>query len=63
MDFPAEEEIVLARWREIDAFKRQVELSAGKPRYGFLDGPPFATGTPHYGHLLASVRSQRTICE
>lgn len=56
MDFPAEEELVLARWREIDAFKRQVELSAGKPRYGFLDGPPFATGTPHYGHLLASVR-------
>ncbi|KAJ5789235.1 uncharacterized protein N7518_006246 [Penicillium psychrosexuale] len=55
MDFPAEEEIVLARWREIDAFKRQVELSAGKPRYGFLDGPPFATGTPHYGHLLAST--------
>ncbi|KAJ5162738.1 Aminoacyl-tRNA synthetase class 1a anticodon-binding [Penicillium coprophilum] len=55
MDFPAEEELVLARWREIDAFKRQVELSAGKPRYGFLDGPPFATGTPHYGHLLAST--------
>ncbi|KAJ5581793.1 Aminoacyl-tRNA synthetase class 1a anticodon-binding [Penicillium sp. DV-2018c] len=55
MDFPAEEERMLARWREIDAFKRQVELSVGKPRYGFLDGPPFATGTPHYGHLLAST--------
>jgi isoleucyl-tRNA synthetase len=40
IDFPAEEELVLARWREIDAFKRQVELSEGKPRYTFMDGPP-----------------------
>ncbi|CAG7981297.1 unnamed protein product [Penicillium salamii] len=55
IDFPAEEELVLSRWREIDAFKRQVELSSDKPRYSFFDGPPFATGLPHYGHLLAST--------
>lgn len=55
IDFPAEEELVLSRWREIDAFKRQVELSNDKPRYSFFDGPPFATGLPHYGHLLAST--------
>lgn len=30
-------------------------LSEGKPRYTFYDGPPFATGLPHYGHLLAST--------
>lgn len=33
----------------------QVELSEGRPLYTFYDGPPFATGLPHYGHLLAST--------
>ena len=33
----------------------QVELSKGRPRYTFYDGPPFATGLPHYGHLLTST--------
>jgi isoleucyl-tRNA synthetase len=33
----------------------QVELSKGRPNYTFYDGPPFATGLPHYGHLLAST--------
>lgn len=55
VDFPAEEEIVLQRWREINAFRRQVELSKGRKPYTFYDGPPFATGLPHYGHLLAST--------
>ncbi|KAK6702788.1 hypothetical protein SNK04_012688 [Fusarium graminearum] len=55
IDFPKEEEVVLQRWREIDAFLRQVELSEGRPRYTFYDGPPFATGLPHYGHLLTST--------
>lgn len=32
-----------------------MELSDGRPRYTFYDGPPFATGLPHYGHLLAST--------
>jgi isoleucyl-tRNA synthetase len=55
IQFPKEEEIVLQRWREIDAFRRQLELSHGRPHYTFYDGPPFATGLPHYGHLLAST--------
>jgi len=55
IDFPKEEEVVLQRWREINAFHRQVELSQGRPHYTFYDGPPFATGLPHYGHLLAST--------
>ncbi|KAK7542942.1 tRNA synthetases class I-domain-containing protein [Phyllosticta citricarpa] len=55
ISFPKEEERVLALWKEIDAFQRQVELSKGKPPYTFYDGPPFATGLPHYGHLLAST--------
>jgi isoleucyl-tRNA synthetase len=33
----------------------QVELSKGRKLYTFYDGPPFATGLPHYGHLLAST--------
>ncbi|KAL1994082.1 hypothetical protein VTN49DRAFT_2751 [Thermomyces lanuginosus] len=55
IDFPKEEEVVLKRWREINAFQRQVELSLGRKPYTFYDGPPFATGLPHYGHLLAST--------
>ncbi|KAI1000255.1 Isoleucine--tRNA ligase, cytoplasmic [Podosphaera aphanis] len=55
IDFPKEEEIVLQRWKEISAFERQVELSKDRPSYTFYDGPPFATGLPHYGHLLAST--------
>ncbi|KAF1918948.1 tRNA synthetases class I-domain-containing protein [Ampelomyces quisqualis] len=55
IDFPKEEERILARWKEIDAFLRQVELSKGREPYTFYDGPPFATGLPHYGHLLAST--------
>ncbi|KAL3479815.1 tRNA synthetases class I-domain-containing protein [Aspergillus californicus] len=55
IDFPKEEALVLQTWREINAFQRQVELSKGRKPYTFYDGPPFATGLPHYGHLLAST--------
>ena len=55
IDFPKEEEAVLRRWKEIKAFEKQVELSKGKTPYTFYDGPPFATGLPHYGHLLSST--------
>ena len=55
IDFPKEEEAVLERWRSIKAFETQVELSKGKKPYTFYDGPPFATGLPHYGHLLSST--------
>ena len=55
INFPAEEERMLKYWDETDAFHRQLELSKDEPPYVFYDGPPFATGTPHYGHLLAST--------
>ncbi|EON67537.1 isoleucyl-tRNA synthetase [Coniosporium apollinis CBS 100218] len=55
IQFPAEEERILKFWKEISAFERQVELSKGNKPYTFYDGPPFATGLPHYGHLLAST--------
>lgn len=53
--FPEEEEKVLNFWREIDAFQTSLKLSEGRPVYSFYDGPPFATGLPHYGHLLAGT--------
>ncbi|KAJ8606263.1 hypothetical protein MRB53_041085 [Persea americana] len=55
INFPQEGAKVLKRWKEIGAFERQVELSQGRPPYTFYDGPPFATGLPHYGHLLTST--------
>ncbi|KIX03139.1 isoleucine-tRNA ligase [Rhinocladiella mackenziei CBS 650.93] len=55
VDFSAEEAATLQRWREIDAFQTQLRLSKGNQPYTFYDGPPFATGLPHYGHLLAST--------
>lgn len=51
----AQEEDVLAFWKEHDVFKKSISSRPeGKP-YVFYDGPPFATGTPHYGHIVGSV--------
>ncbi|MEO8065605.1 MAG: class I tRNA ligase family protein [Candidatus Doudnabacteria bacterium] len=54
-DFPKLEEEVLKFWEENQIFEKSLEQTQeGKP-YTFYDGPPFATGLPHYGHILASV--------
>lgn len=53
VNFSQEEVKILQFWREIDAFKTSLKLAEGRPLYSFYDGPPFATGLPHYGHLLA----------
>lgn len=55
LDFPATEQEVLDNWNAIDAFGQSNKLSEGRPVYSFYDGPPFATGMPHYGHLLAGT--------
>jgi isoleucyl-tRNA synthetase len=47
--FSLEEEKILDYWNKIDAFQTSLKLSEGRPEYSFYDGPPFATGTPHYG--------------
>ena len=55
VDFPAMEEEILAFWNERDLYRKSVDnRPAGRP-FRFYDGPPFATGLPHYGHLLASI--------
>ncbi|KAJ8675218.1 hypothetical protein QAD02_011004 [Eretmocerus hayati] len=53
--FPKEEEKIVELWKELDVFKNCLQQSKGKPRYSFYDGPPFATGLPHYGHILAGT--------
>ena len=54
-NFATEEENVLKMWKEMDAFKTQLRLSADRKKFTFYDGPPFATGLPHYGHILAGT--------
>ena len=53
--FPKMEEEVLAFWEKDGTFKKSLKKNEGKERYKFYDGPPFATGLPHYGHLLAGT--------
>lgn len=53
--FPALEAEILEFWAEIGAFERSVEQRPPESAYVFYDGPPFATGLPHYGHLVAST--------
>jgi isoleucyl-tRNA synthetase len=55
VSFPALEEGVLDMWDETDAFVRSVENRPAEREYTFYDGPPFPTGSPHYGNLLAGV--------
>eukprot|EP00581_Thalassiosira_minuscula_P010935 CAMPEP_0183712172 /NCGR_PEP_ID=MMETSP0737-20130205/7379_1 /TAXON_ID=385413 /ORGANISM="Thalassiosira miniscula, Strain CCMP1093" /LENGTH=1173 /DNA_ID=CAMNT_0025940751 /DNA_START=79 /DNA_END=3600 /DNA_ORIENTATION=- len=57
LDFAKTEEEICAKWGAEDTFKKQDSLSLerGDKEYTFYDGPPFATGLPHYGHILAGT--------
>ena len=46
---------ILKLWRDTDAFQQSLANTRGKKPYIFYDGPPFATGLPHHGHLVAST--------
>ncbi|MFZ4514976.1 MAG: isoleucine--tRNA ligase [Acidimicrobiia bacterium] len=50
--FPALEREVVDRWVTDDVFAASLDRRAGSPEFVFYDGPPFANGLPHYGHLL-----------
>ena len=50
--FPAIEHEVLESWKSGDTFRKSVSNREGSPEWVFYDGPPFANGLPHYGHLL-----------
>ncbi len=51
-DLPAIETRLLDRWAEQKTFERSVEQRPADDEFVFYDGPPFANGLPHYGHLL-----------
>lgn len=51
-NFPTMEENVLEYWDKDDTFQASLKQREDSPEYVFYDGPPFANGLPHYGHLL-----------
>ena len=51
-DFPAIEQRVLARWKAEGTFEESVRARPAERDWVFYDGPPFANGLPHHGHLL-----------
>lgn len=51
-DFPELEQRALAYWNAHDTFGKSVRNRDGDGEFVFYDGPPFANGLPHYGHLL-----------
>jgi len=51
-DFPAIEREVLEFWKHDGTFQASIDQREGAPEWVFYDGPPFANGLPHYGHLL-----------
>ncbi|MCH7850589.1 MAG: isoleucine--tRNA ligase [Nanoarchaeota archaeon] len=50
-----QEKEILKFWKENQIFEKSLEQTKSSKPYIFYDGPPFATGLPHYGHLLAST--------
>ena len=52
VNFPEMEEAILAFWEENGIFEKSVHQRADAPQYVFYDGPPFATGLPHFGHFV-----------
>ncbi len=55
VSFPELEERVLDFWRRSGSFAESLRQREGGEEFVFYDGPPFATGMPHYGHLLAGT--------
>ncbi|MBI4135861.1 isoleucine--tRNA ligase, partial [Candidatus Uhrbacteria bacterium] len=53
--FPEIEEQLIKYWEENKIFEQSLEKAAPRGDFVFYDGPPFATGLPHYGHIVASL--------
>jgi len=52
ISFPKMEEAILKFWEDKGIFQRSIDQREGAPEYVFYDGPPFATGLPHFGHFV-----------
>ena len=55
VDFPKQEEEVLKYWKENKTFEKSISQREGAEEFVFYDGPPFATGLPHFGHFIPST--------
>jgi isoleucyl-tRNA synthetase len=55
LGFPQMEEKILNFWRKENIFQKSIDERPDDKTFSFYDGPPFATGLPHYGHLLAGT--------
>src|SRR3989344_1507032 len=54
-NYPEEEQKILKFWQDNKIFEKTLEKTKRSESFVFYDGPPFATGLPHYGHILSSV--------
>lgn len=52
---PKIEKKILRFWQKENIFAKSIKLKKNRPFFSFYDGPPFASGLPHYGHILAST--------
>ena len=52
VDFPKMEEAILAFWEKNGTFRKSIDQRNGAQEFVFYDGPPFATGLPHFGHFV-----------
>ena len=55
MSYPEIEKRIIQQWREDKTFQKQLQKHQRFEPFIFYDGPPFATGLPHYGHIVAST--------
>ncbi len=55
LEFVKKEEEILNFWHKNKIFEKSIKQKPKNKPYVFFDGPPFATGLPHYGHILASL--------
>ena len=61
INLPNIEDEIFKLWQDRQIFKATMESSKSRPLFNFYDGPPFATGSPHYGHILAATIKD-TVC-
>ncbi|TXT42774.1 MAG: isoleucyl-tRNA synthetase [Spirochaetes bacterium] len=52
VNFPRQEEEIVQFWEKHQTFQKSLKEREGQPEYVFYDGPPFATGLPHFGHFV-----------
>ncbi len=55
VNFSKQEEAILEFWKNNDIFKKSIDAREGQTEYVFYDGPPFATGLPHFGHFIPNT--------